>query len=219
MPELDRFERSFRAGWIRPYRLARSETASDGETSDAIITALYQTLRALDGVPGLEEMAEVLASPSGRSGWAQFAAIEEIVQLHGGHRHTEIAAQAAKSMLVEQAAGNGLTSGRSLAKELATRTCHGILDNCFFAIARDNLIAQGVQTDHVSARQWQSGVEGLLDDRIERTAEKLITTQHAAELRAPDRIVPRRPTEDLLTDNLLAPEPDPVATPATGRDQ
>ena len=219
MPELDRLEKSFRPGWIRPYRVAGSETASEGETSDAIITALYQTLRTLDGVPGLEELADVIASPSGRSEWAQFAAVEEILQLHGGHRHTELAAQAAKSMLVEQAAGNGLPSGRSLVKELATRTCQGILDHYFFAIARDNLIAQGVHADHVSARHWQSRVEGLLDDRIERTAEKLINTPHAAGLRAPNRSVPRRPTEDLLHDNLLAPEPDPVAPPATGRDQ
>ena len=210
MPELDRFEKSFRRGWIRPYRLARSGTASDYETSDAIITALCQSLRDFGGVPGFEETAEILDSRGNRPAWAQFAAIEEVPKLHGGHRHTEIAAQVAKSILVQQAAENGPRSDQSLVEEFATRTCHSLLDHYFFANARSKLIAQGVHVDHVAAREWQSGAADLLSSRIEQIAKQLINDPRATALRAPKRTAPRRSTEDLLDDNLLSEEPGPV---------
>ena len=217
MPELDRFEKSFRPGWIRPYRLARSDTASDQETSDAIITALCRSLRDLGGVPGIEKIAEILDSRGSRPAWPQFSAIEEIPRLYDGHRHTEVAAQAAKSILVQQAARNGIKGAQSSAKELSVRTCHDLVEHYFLANARSNLIAEAVHADHVEARQWQSRVEGLLADRIERIAEKLVANPRAVGLRAPRRTVPQQSTEDLLNDNLMPQSRDSVALSSTGR--
>jgi len=216
MPELDRFERSFRPGWIRPYRLARSDTVSDRETSDGLIRALCRSLREFGGVPGFDEIAEVLVTGGGRPAWAHFSAIEETPRLRDGHRHTEVAAQAAKSILVQQAAGSGLHSDHSLAKELAIRTCHGLLDHYYFANARSNLIAEGVHADHAAARRWQSRVEGLLDDRIEKVAGMLVGNPQAVGLRAPRRTVPQLSTEELLNDNLMPHTPDPVGLSSTG---
>ena len=211
MPELDRFERSFRPGWINPYRLARSATASEKELSDSLVTSLCRSLRELDGVPGFESLAGVLRPAGARPQSTQFAAIEEIVRRHEGHRHTQIAAGVAKSMLIRQAAGDGLGSARSIVEQFATRTCRSILGNYFFAIARGNLIEEGVRANDADAHIWQARVFDLLHPRMEQIADKLIDNPDARGLRAPDRTVGRESTEDLLNDNLLSQEPNPVA--------
>ena len=204
MPELDRFERSFRPGWIKPYRLARSETASDQELRDSLVTSLCRSLRELDGVPGFESLAGVLRSAGARPQSAQFAAIEEIVREHEGHRHTMIAADVVRSILNHRAAGEGIGGDRLIANQLATRTCRAILGNYFFAIARGNLIEEGVLADAADAYRWQERVFDPLDTRIEQIADKLSGNPDAKGLRAPDRTVPRQSTEHLLKDNLLS---------------
>ncbi len=155
-------------------------------------------------------MAKILDSRGNRPAWTQFAAIEETLKMYGGHRHTEIAAHAARSILVQQAAGSGPRSDQSLVEEFATRTCHSLLEHYFFADARSKLIAQGVHIDHVAAREWQSGAEDLLSSRIEQIAKQLINDPRATALRAPKRTAPRRSTEDLLDDNLLSEEQEPA---------
>ena len=130
---------------------------------------------------------------------------------HAGHRHTKIAADVAKSMLNRQDAGDGLGSDRSIVKQLATRTCRRILGNCFFAIARINLIEEGVLANDADAYRWQEHVFDLLHPRLEQIADKVIDNPSANGLRAPDRIAPRRSTEYLLDDNLLSQERQPVA--------
>ncbi len=204
MPELDRFERSFLPGWIKPYRLARSVTASDKELSDGLVTSLCRSLRELDGVPGFESLAGVLRSAGARPQSAQFAAIEEIVRRHEGHRHTQIAAGVAKSMLTRQDSGHVPGSARSIVKQFATLTCRSLLDHYFFAIARGNLIEEGVLADHGDAYRWQERVFDPLDTRLDQIGDKLSDNPDAKGLRSPDRTVPRQSTEHLLNDNLLS---------------
>ena len=211
MPELDRFEWSFRRGWRKPYRLARSATASDKELSDSLVTSLCRSLRELDGVPGFESLAGVLSCAVAGPQLAHFAAIEEIERRHEGHLHTKIAAGVAKSMLTHQDAGNVLDSARSIVEQFATRTCRGILGNYFFAIARSNLIEEGVRANDTDVHIWQARVFDLLHPRMEQIADKLINNPGARGLRAPDRTVGRESTEHLLNDNLLSQEPNPVA--------
>ena len=63
MPELDRFERTFQAGWRAAYQHAREGVASDEEIGDKLVKTLAKTLRESDGVPGLPAMvAMVLTS-------------------------------------------------------------------------------------------------------------------------------------------------------------
>ena len=80
MPELDRFERSFAAGWRAAYKWAREGTASDAEISDKLIGSLARTLRERGGIPGLRELSEVVANRREASLEDSFDSIERIVR-------------------------------------------------------------------------------------------------------------------------------------------
>ena len=60
MAELDRFEKTFTAGWRAAYNYARGGAASDSEISDKLIKSLARNLRELGSIPGLHEMGQVL---------------------------------------------------------------------------------------------------------------------------------------------------------------
>ena len=124
--------------------------------------------------------------------------------MHEGHRHTRIAAGVAKSMLTRQDSGDVLGTARSIVKQFATRTCRSLLGHYFFAIARGNLIEEGVLANHSDAYRWQERVFDPLDTRIDQIGDKLSDNPDAKGLRAPDRTVPRQSTEHLLKDNLLS---------------
>ena len=113
MPELDRFERAFDAGWRRAYRRARMEAASLEEVADILAGTLAKVMREAGGVPGLREMERVVEETvqgisvgfdsAGQEAEAlirAFTALESIVQDHAGHAHTKIASDVAKSMIV-----------------------------------------------------------------------------------------------------------------------
>ena len=55
MPDLDRFERAFGAGWRGAYRRARHDAAPTAEVADKLINALARTLRERGGIPGIAE--------------------------------------------------------------------------------------------------------------------------------------------------------------------
>ena len=67
MAELDRFERTFAAGWRAAYNYARGGVASDSEIGDKLIKSLARTLREGGGIPGLPEMGAVVANGLGVS--------------------------------------------------------------------------------------------------------------------------------------------------------
>ena len=217
MPELDRFEQSFPRGWSRPYRLARSAAASAQECNDSIVIALWDSLREHDGVPGFASLVGVLECTGACAHLAQFAAIEEIVRTHVGHRHTEIAAGVAKSLLIRQAADDGFGSDRAIVEHFATETCWGLLDNYFFANARCKLIEEGALADPAAAHRWQRQTHEDLRPRIERIAVELIGNPDAVGLHRPRRTAPLQSTKDLLNDNLLSQERQPLAPSNGGR--
>ena len=57
MAENDRFEKSFKPGWVKPYRLLLMPDVADTEVIDALITPFARTLRE-EGIPGLKEMSQ-----------------------------------------------------------------------------------------------------------------------------------------------------------------
>ena len=89
MAELDRFEKTFTAGWRAAYNYARGGAASDSEISDKLIKSLTRTLREHGGIPGLKEMGGVVANGLGASLDASFTALDGIVRDHDGHRHAK----------------------------------------------------------------------------------------------------------------------------------
>ena len=106
MPEGDRFERTFRAGWRSAYQQTRNGNASDEEIADKLVKSLAESQRKANGVPGFPEMAQLIADCSPATLLDSYEALDRIVRYHNGHMHTKIAADVAKSLMVQVTIGN-----------------------------------------------------------------------------------------------------------------
>ena len=216
MAELDRFEKSFTAGWRAAYNYARGGTASDSEVSDKLMKSLAKTLREQGGVPGLREMSGVVVSGLGSPLDEHFAALDRIVRDHHGHRHTKVAAEAAKFILVSQGALTGSGAASDVVEQFAVRTCESIIEHKFFGNARQHLVTEGKLPDHGAAYDWQHRLERLNQPALERIAGQLLESPSAEGLRAPRRTVPTESISTLLHEDLLpsgAPDPAPARLP------
>ena len=203
MAELDRFEKSFPARWRAAYNYARSGAASDGEVSDKLMKSLAKTLREQEGVPGLREMSEVIAGGLSSPLDEPFTALDRIVRDHDGHRHTKLAAEAAKFILVSQGARTGPDAASDIPERFAVRTCESIIEHKFFANARQHLVTEEKLPGHAAAYDWQHRLERLYQPALERIADQLLENPSAGGLRAPRRTVPKESTSALLHQDLL----------------
>ena len=201
MPELDRFERIFGAGWRAAYRYAREGVASVEEVGDKLVKSLAKTLRENGGVPGLQAMAEIVAAADGASLLERFSALDAIVQDEGGHRHSKVAAAVAKSFLVQQ--DIGVPALADTAQRLSEGACAALVEHYFFANARQHLITEEKIADHEEARQWQRQTEQAIQPAIERIADQLVQSPDANGLRAPRGVVRKESTSSLLEEELL----------------
>lgn len=208
MAELDRFEKNFTSGWRAAYNYARGEAASDGEVSDKLMKSLAKTLREQGGVPGLREMSEVIAGGLSSPLDEPFTALDRIVRAHDGHRHTKLAAEAAKFILVSQEGRTGPDAASDIAERFAVRACESIVEHKFFANARQYLVTEEKLPGHAAAYDWQHRLERLYQPALERIAGQLLESPSAEGLRAPRRTVPKDPTSALLHQDLL-----PVGAP------
>ena len=206
MPESDRFELTIPAGWRSAYRDARSGDATGEEVSDKLMTRLCKTLRDEAGIPGFLELVDELTAQGDVSISERFKAIDRIVKEQESHRHTVIAAEAAKSTLILRAAGDCDPKHTSVAHQFAVQACKGLIEHYFFANARINLVAEGVLDSEASAYEWQSGINELLRSRVGYVATRLCEKPDAKGLRAPKRTVRRKSTSSLLTHDLLSSE-------------
>ncbi len=212
MAELDRFDKTFTAGWRAAFNYARGGTASDREVGDKLMKSLAKTLREQGGVPGLREMSEVVVSGLGSPLDEHFAALDRIVRNHHGHRQTKVAAGAAKFLLVSQEAVTAPGPGTGVVDQFVTRACEAIIEHKFFANARQHLVTEGKLPDHAAAYDWQRRIEHLNRPAVERIAGQLLENPSAEGLRAPRRTVPTEsistlPYEDLLPSGALDPAP------------
>ena len=206
MPELDRFERTFQAGWRAAYRHAREGVASDGEIGDKLVKTLAKTLRERDGVPGLPEMVGIVAATDGSSILEQFAVLDGIVRNFSGHRHSKVAVDVVKSFLVQKDLFTGVLAYEDAVHQLSRGVCVALVEHYFFANARQHLITEGKTADHEGARFWQDQIERLIQPAIEKIADQLVHSPDAKGLRAPRGIVRRESTSSLLEEELLIPQ-------------
>ena len=214
MPEGDRFERSFGAGWRGAFQLVRGGFSSDGEIADKLVGSLAKTLRNEKGVPGFAEMYRVIVEGKKNSLLQAFNALDDIVRDNEGHGHTQVAADVAKSLLVQQDASNGMAASETLERRLAEGTCSALMDHYFFARAYPQLIDEGRFFDHEDARQWRHRVEQAIQGNVAKLADRLAERPDAEGLRTPKRIVPKESTRKLLQADLLTPVPkEPVGLP------
>lgn len=217
MPEGDRFERAFAMGWRTAYRRARGPAASPAEVADACLSALAKTLRERGGVPGLRAIEGVLTGTARRLGfppspWAEgarelhvvFDQLDRIVRDGGGHRHTKVAADVAKALLVQMIDPVSRPDGRVIRRLFVERVTVGLVEHYFFGRARPNLLAEGKLRTPGEAAAWQQAVEACMRPGIRTMAERLIKDPSAGALRAPRRITARQPTKVLLEEALVS---------------
>ena len=207
MPDLDRFERTFQAGWRAAYQYARGGVASLEEVGDKLVKSLAKTLRVNDGVPGLQAMAAIVEASNGASLLERFSALDAIVRAQGGNRHSKIAADVANSLLVQQEVAIGGSVPDGVARRFGEDVCAALVEHYFFANARQHLIAQGKIADHQEARQWQGEVERAIQPAIEKVAHQLVQNPDANNLRAPRGALKKESTSTLLEEELILSRP------------
>ena len=225
MAEGDRFEKAIMAGWRGAYRRARDDAAPTAEVADKLINALAKTLRKRGGVPGFGEVdnavGEAVRRLSLQSAGAgeeatilieSFNGLDRIVRDKDGHRHTKVAVDVAKSLIVQQ---DALANGNDIwptTKQLARDTCTALVRHYFFATARQNLVAESKVRDHEAARHWQQKVEDVMRPALRQIADRPTKDPDAEALRAPRRSVKLQPTSELLREGLV-----PNETPSRSR--
>lgn len=203
MAEKDRFEKSLGTGWCAAYQYVKNGTASPEEVDDKLVKSMAKYLRKYNGVPGFQAMMDVFAAPPGPSLMESFDALDDIVRDQGGHRHTKIAANVAKSLLVQQLAGGGTLEPKNEAHRLAEDVCSALLKHYYFARVRQSLITEGRFADHEKVRQWQVRVEQSIQPGIEKIAAQLGRNPDAKSLRAPRNTAKKVSTSDLLDEVLV----------------
>lgn len=203
MPEGDRFERAFRAGWRSVYQLARDGKVSDEEITDKLVKALAKNMREADGVPGLPEMTQMIADCRPATLLESYGALDRLVREYDGHRHAKIAADVAKSLIVQSLSGTAGVGG-DISTQFAARVCDAVMDNGFFARAGTSLVEEGRFSSAQEFREWQGKIEGMIEPSVAKVAKQLVQRPDAKGLRAPNRMSKKKTTSELLGENLLS---------------
>ena len=217
MAEGDRFEKAFVAGWRGAYQRVREGSAPPAEVADKLVGALSKTLRDKGGVPGLPAMIDVVINAAWRFALQSSNAGEEatilieslnaldrIVRGKGGHRNTQVAAEAARSLLAQQGTHTNGNGAWPTAEHFVENVCKNLIDHYFFATARQNLVTEGKLGNHEQARQWQQHMEEVMGPSVRQVAERLVKDPLARTLRAPQHTVKRQSTSDLLGEVLVS---------------
>ena len=185
MAERDRFEKRFGAGWLSAYRYGREGMASIEEICDKLIQSLAKTLREQHGIPNFEDLAHVISHSDPSGLLDAFAALDEIVRNNEGHRHCKIAADVAKSLIVQQPATTEGQESQALRREFAQGICAALIEHYYFAKARQPLLCEGKFVSLDEARKWQSFVEKTMHSSLTRLADKLVNSPTAQALKPP----------------------------------
>ena len=207
MVERDHFENQFGAGWLSAYRYDREGHASPEEICDKLSSTLSKTLRQSGGIPAFDEMARILAERRGRDLLAAFGALDGLVEGEDGHRHTKIAAEVAKSLIVQWEAAGWNVEGSEIPARFAEASCSALVERYYFAKARQPLLAEGRFDSLEDGARWQGQVEEMLRPQLSRIAAQLVEKPDASGLRAPNRLTRKERTGDLLAENLLGVAP------------
>ena len=202
MPEGDRFERSFRAGWRSAYNYVRGGRASAEEIGDKLTKTLAKKLRDTGGVPQLLEMMQIIGDSNPDSVLRRFEALDRIVRLQNGELHTKIAAEVAKSILV-QSPSRGFGLDGEAARQFTRGFCQAVVENGFFSKAGTHLVEEGRFSNLQQFREWQAGVERTMGPSIGKIADQLMDKPDARAVRAPNRTSKKKTTSEILGENLL----------------
>lgn len=200
MAENDRFERSLGAGWRTAANYTENENASLEEIGDKLVSSLVDCLRKYDGVPGFREIVDVLKAPLRPSLSESSCQLEDIVRDRKGHRHSKIAANEAKSLLVSKET----LKSEDVETCLAQAICPALVRHYFFARVCPKLTATKRFSSPGEFLEWQIRIEQSIQSRINMVATQLVQSPDATNLRAPRRTAKRIATSELLDEVLVS---------------
>ena len=204
MPENDRFDLRLAPGWRTSFKYARNNAASDLEVTDSLVRSLAKAFRVGGGVPGFIDMLGIVTGFSPGGLLQGFGLLDAIVQVSEGHQHTKVAADVARSFLVQMDAGLESPPTESMPLQFSERVCSALLGNQFFAISRTSLQELRQVASLEDARQWQARIEQTMQSSIEELAARLLRRPDGQELRAPKRQLGKSTTSELLAENLVS---------------
>lgn len=202
MPDLDMIDRVSAPGWHKPYRLLENGEAPPEEIGRAVLHSLCRSLRLYGGVPGLHDIADIVARTiDGRCEITEaFRRLRGVEQAADGHRHTRVAVRAANGLLVEIEQGQQLA--RDSAQEVAARFCHALIDHQLFGRVRPALVGERFVSYDEAVACERACIDATAP-YMARVAEALVDDPRARRLRAPRMPgIPQRSTADLLDEPL-----------------
>ena len=217
MVERDRFERQLGAGWLSAYRYARDGNVPLEGICDKLASTLSKTLRENGGSPAFDEMVSILTEGRGLDLMAAFGALDDLREGENGHRHTKIAAEVAKSLIIQWEAVGWNVEASEIPGQFAEALCSALVERNYFAKARQPLLAEGIFDSYEQMTGWQSRVEEILRPQLSRIADQIGQKPDARGLRAPNRLTKKERTGDLLAENLLVVKPSNRSTASRSR--
>ena len=212
MVERDRFEQQLGAGWHSAYQYALEGGVSLEVICDKLSSTLSKTLRDKGGIPAFDEMARILIEGRGSHLMAGFGALDDLLEQESGHRHTKIAADVAKSLIVQWDAVGWNVDASEIPTQFGQASCSALVEHYYFAKVRQPLLAEGHFDSFEQISGWQSRVEEILHPQLSKIATKLGQKPDGSGLRAPKRLTKKERTGDLLSENLLDMEPSNRST-------
>ena len=207
MVERDRFEKQFGAGWLSAYRYAREGQVSLGGIADKLVASLARTLREHGGIPAFDDIARIVTQGRELGVISAFGTLDDLAELQGGHRHTRIAAEVGKSLIVQWEAGGWNVETAEIPARLAEASCSALIERYYFAKARQPLLAEGKFGSYDEVARWQGQIEQVLRPQLSKLAAKLENTPDGTGLRAPSRLTKKERTSDLLAESIPGMQP------------
>ena len=215
MVERDRFEKQFGAGWCSAYRYAREGQVSSGEIADKLVSGLAKTLREHGGIPAFDDIARLVTQGRELGVLAAFGGLDDLAELQGGHRHTRITTEVAKSLFVQWESSAWNVGAAEIPGRLAEASCAALVEHYYFSKARQPLLAEGRFANYEESTNWQGRIEHLLHPQLSKMAAKLERNPDGTGLRAPSRLTKKVSTRDLLSESI--PGMQPSVRPMTAR--
>ena len=201
MVERDRFDKQFGAGWRIAYRYAWEGDVPVEAVCDKLVASLTRALRENGGIPDLSEMSRIVNRAGELGLISAFGALDDIAEQLGGHRHTVIAAEVAKSLIVQR------TDTSDVSGPFAEAACAALVEHYFFARARQPLLADQRFASYEAVGGWQSRVEEVLRPQISKVAAALWKHPDGRKVKAPPRLAKKESTRELLAENILGMQP------------
>jgi len=214
MPDGDIFTRTMARGWRVPARLTNAGTDSEG-VARSVTRSLAQTLVEGGGCPMLrqivttiEETRQIIArtpmyasDPVAVTGFFDSAnqRLSDLVAAADGHKHTQIAVDLARSVIVELIQmGHPLPDTAPSGTVIAERLCWRIVDHYHFDAQRPLLMGHRFSTFD-EAQVWRAEVSAIMASRVTVIADNLERDPTGQTVRNP-----RWPRQMMSTAEVLA---------------